>query len=46
MEKQVTLALTQHQINWWKQGGNFNLELFEKVLKEKEKKQHANRSPK
>lgn len=38
MAPNISLALTQHQINWW---DHFNTELFEKVLEIKEKKEEA-----
>lgn len=31
-QPKISLALTQHQINWW---DNFNIKLFEKILKQK-----------
>ena len=43
MKPKQTLALLQHQINWWSasggvfKGGNFNVDHFEKVLKAKAK---------
>lgn len=33
-QPQISLALTQHQINWW---DNFNIKLFEKILEQKNK---------